>query len=89
MNVLQDTEPVARKHYSCAACHVWLLSNYGQADLSPDDWLIVEGAMADFWKIKPGQKYRKIVYKDGADLITIRARLDMDGLCQRLELFDD
>ena len=89
MEVLRDTIQTAKKFYPCDACHQWDRSGYGQNDVSADEWLTVEGAMADKWKIRRGQEYRKVVYKDGGDLVTYRARLDMDALCQRHELFDE
>lgn len=88
MQVLRDEIVTARKHYHCDACHVWSQSNYGQQDVSADDWLIVQGAEADRWKITPGQKYRKVTYRDGSELLTYRGRVDMDSLCLRHDLFD-
>lgn len=88
MQVLRDEIVAARKHYHCDACHAWLQSNYGQQDVSADDWLVVQGAGADRWKIMPGQKYRKVTYRDGGELLTYRGRLDMDALCLRHDLFD-
>ena len=44
---------------------------------------------ADKWKIRPGQRYRCVVFRDGRELVTQRARLDMDALCQRYDLYDD
>ena len=46
-------------------------------------------AKADKWKIRPGQRYRCLVFRDGRDLVTQRARLDMDSLCQKHDLYDD
>jgi hypothetical protein len=86
--VLRDTVQTARKHYPCDACHAWLRSNYGKNDVTADEWLTVEGAQADRWKIRPGTDYRKVVYVDGG-LYTYRARLDMDALCLKYELFDE
>ena len=44
---------------------------------------------ADKCKIRPGQRYRCVVFRDGRELVTQRARLDMDALCQRHDLYDD
>jgi hypothetical protein len=89
MDILRDTTQAVRKHYKCNACDLFCWSGYGQRDVSADDWLIVQGAEADGWKIKPGTQYRKVVYRDGRDLVTYRARLDMDSLCQRNDLFGE
>lgn len=89
MDALKDTKQYATKFYKCDACEVWNLSGYGKDDVIADDWLIIEGAQADRWKIRKGAQYRKVVYKDGGEFVTYRARIDMDALCHRLELFED
>ena len=89
MQVLSNTIQTARKHYSCDACQVFLRSNYGRDDVSADDWLVIEGAQADRWKITPGSKYRKMVLKDGDDILTVRNRLDVESVCKRHDLFDE
>ena len=89
MRVLSSTIQTARKHYPCDACHTFLRSNYGRDDVSADDWLVIEGAQADRWKITPGSKYRKIVLKDGDDILTVRNRLDVESVCKRHDLFDE
>ena len=88
MEILNDTIQTASKFYYCDASRQFLQSNYGQNDVSADDWLIVQGAEADKWKIKPGDKYRKVTYKDGG-FYTYRGRIDMDSLCIRNHLFDE
>lgn len=74
---LWDTVQTAKKHYNCDACATWLNSNYGPQDVSVGEWLVVQGAKADGYKILPGRKYRKIVYSDDGILVTYRERLDM------------
>lgn len=87
MRVLSSTIQTARKHYPCDACHTFLQSNYGRDDVSAEDWLVIEGAQADRWKITPGSKYRKMVLKDGDDILTVRHRLDVESVCERHDLF--
>lgn len=87
--VLRDTVQTARKHYPCDACHLWLDAGLDQQDVSADEWLVVQGARADKWRITPGMHYRKVVYIDGGAWYTYRARLDMDHLCEQQNLFDD
>ena len=89
MTKLKDTTQYATKFDSCDACAAWHRSGYGQQDVSTDDLLIIEGAQADKWKIRRGEKYRKLVYKDGGEFVTYRARIDMDALAMRLELFEE
>lgn len=87
--MLSDKIHQAKKHYSCDACELWLNSGLKEIDVSPNDWLIVEGAMADKWKILPGREYRKATFVHGNYFVTYRGRLDMDSLCSRLDLFPD
>lgn len=89
MTPLRATWQIASKDYACDACAAWHRSGYGQQDVGADDWLIIEGAQADKWKIRKGEQYRKIVYKDGGEFVTYRARIDMDALAMRLDLFEE
>ena len=89
MRVLSSTIHTARKYYWCDACNTFLQSNYGPYDVSADDWLVIEGARDDRWKITPGSKYRKLTIKDGKDILTVRNRLDVEAVCQRHDLFDE
>jgi hypothetical protein len=90
MQILRDETITARKIYHCDACRIFDNSGIGEDDLeSSDDWLIYKLAEVEEFKIHPGQKYRKCVYKDGGEIITYRGREDMDSLCQKYELFED
>ena len=89
MFVLTDEVRTARKFYDCDACEMW--RSYGPPDkeLTADERLVLDGVRADKCKIRPGQRYRCVVFRDGRELVTQRARLDMDALCQRHDLYDD
>ncbi len=89
MFVLKDEVRTARKFYACDASELWC--NYGPPSdaVTADDRLVLDGVKADKWKIRPGQRYRCVVFRDGRELVTQRARLDMDALCQRHDLYDD
>lgn len=88
MFILSDTTHRAKKFYQCDACAAWNQDGIRERDVSAEDWLIVQACKADAWKIKPGHKYRRVIYKDGG-LVTYRGRLDMDALCLRHGLFDE
>lgn len=88
--ILKDEQRTARKFYDCDASYHW--HNYGpppDVPLTADGTLVLEGAKADKWKIRPGQRYRYVVQRDGRTLDVYRARLDMDSLCQQHDLYDD
>jgi len=88
MRILSDVTHVAKKNHPCDACRQRNRSNCVKKDMSADDWLIVEAAKADNWKILRGQVYRKAVFVHEGELVTYRARLGMDALCLKNELFD-
>jgi hypothetical protein len=81
--VLRDTIQTARKHYPCDACEQWKKSGLVKEDVDELSWSAVQSAQADEWKITKGTKYRKVTYCDGGDLMSYRARLDMDMVCQK------
>ena len=89
MRFLSEKIVTAKQHHNCDASRVFLQSNYGANDISADDWLTVQACEADNWKIKPAQEYRKTVYGDMGKIYTFRARLDMDSICTRYEMYDD
>jgi hypothetical protein len=89
MFVLTDEVRTARKFYACDASEMWRSYGLPSEELTADERLVLEGVQADKWKIRPGQRYRCVVFRDGRELVTQRARLDMDALCQRYDLYDD
>lgn len=87
--VLRDEIRTARKFYDCDASEMWRSYGPPRDTVTADERLVLEGVEADKWKIRPGQRYRCVVFRDGGELVTQRARLDMDALCQRHDLYDD
>lgn len=89
MKLISDTVHTARKTYICDACIAFFNVGIELSELHPDDRLVVADAQADGCRILPGQRYRKAVYVDGGEIVTYRARLSMDALCNDLELFEE
>lgn len=88
--VLDDGLHVTRRAYDCdQARYWWEMAGLSECDVEPGDWATVQAAIAKNWRIEPGDRYRRVVYVDGGKLVTYRAGLDMENLCQRLGLFDD
>lgn len=80
----------ARKAYRCDACHWWDRSGYGIADCETEEQKhALEEAQANGWKIHPGQKYLRVTGIQDGELVTYRARPDMDELCTALDIFDE
>jgi hypothetical protein len=89
MFVLSDEERQARKFYDCDAYEAWKQMGPPDSELTADERLVLDGVRADEGKIRPGQRYRAVRFNDGAGIEVWRARLDMNSLCNRYELFDD
>jgi hypothetical protein len=89
MRILSDTIQVARKHYPCDACAAWLNSGYGERDVTPDEWLVIQGAEAAKWKITPGSKYRRMRIVEDGEMQTVRNRLDVEQVCYVHGFFDE
>lgn len=89
MFVLKDKVQVARKFYNCDASEMWRSYGLPENELTAEERLVLDGVKADKWRIRPGQRYRCLVFRDGRELVTQRARLDMDSLCQKHDLYDD
>ena len=89
MRVLSDDEVQARKFYTCDAYVAWCQAGPSDAEVAPDERLVLEGVRADKGKIRAGQRYRRVRFNDGNGIEVWRARLDMNSLCHKYELFDD
>ena len=89
MFILKDEIRTARKFYDCDASAAWRSYGPPEEELTADERLVLDGVKAAKWKSRPGQRYRCVVFRDGRELVTQRARLDMDALCQRHDLYDD
>lgn len=90
MRFLSSETVTARKEYKCDACRDFLnCADYDVNDLSEEDTKIVNSADVDKWKIKKGERYLKVVSVDSGEIQTYRAKLDMNGLCNRLGLYDE
>lgn len=88
-SIISDETLTARKHYYCDACYWWQRSGYTLDDCeTADQKLLVEAAIADKFKIKPGQAYRKVHGKDQGEFVTYRARPGMDTVIRELNLVD-
>ena len=89
MTILCEKIRTANKYHPCDACYWWDRSNYGQKDVSPDDWLIVEAAIADKFKITPGTKYLYKTFVYDGSVQNFKGRLDMDKICHKYDLYPE
>jgi hypothetical protein len=89
MRVLSDRTVKARKHHTCDASFAFNRAGLAKKDIDAEDWPVIERANTEGWKILPGQEYRNLTYVDGGELVTYKARLEMDAICQKYGLFDE
>jgi hypothetical protein len=89
MRVLSDNEVQAKNFYDCDAYVAWQQAGPPDSELTNDERLVLDGVRADKGKIRAGQRYRRVRFNDGNGIEVWRARLDMDGLCQKYDLYDD
>jgi len=89
MQILIEQIRKANKEHRCDACYWWDRSNYGEQDVTPDEWKVIESAQQDGWKIVKGQKYlfQSFVY-DGM-IQTFKGRLDIDEICKKYDLYPE
>lgn len=54
MTVLTEKLRRANKDHNCGACYWWDRSNFGEKDVTADEWLLIESAKSAGWKILKG-----------------------------------
>lgn len=92
MEVLRECKPIARKEYTCDAC-LWLTSDY---------WWRLEKGLFTFnelkeivkakqsnWNIQKGQRYRKLIIKDGGEFYVFKAIPAIDDICQKYDFYEE
>ena len=89
MELINESTPVARKHYNCDACEWTFNGDIGPEFYTADELLLIDAAKADKRKILPGQQYVKQTLRDGRELLTYRARVDMHKICLKYDMFLD
>lgn len=83
------TSPVAKKDYPCQAS-VWIDdAGLKEDDYSEEDWAVIEKAKAENWMIKKGTQYSKIEGKWEGEFSVFRARVDLDNICHKYQLYPD
>ena len=83
-----EKQVVARKRHECAASGEFLRSGYGQVDIEPDDWLIVQAAKADKWEVKPNERCLVVSgFYEGRPFRYYK-RIDMDNICIKYDLYE-
>ncbi len=83
------SQPVARKDYPCQAAHWIDNAGYTEGDYEPEDWAVIEKAEAEGWKILKGTQYTKTEGKWEGEFDVYRARLDLDAICNKYEIYQD
>ncbi|TVO75106.1 hypothetical protein [Sedimenticola selenatireducens] len=80
--------PVAKKAYRCDACE-WINNvPIDECDLADDERHAISAAKADRYKILKGQKYIKVRGIWEGTWQTFRARIDINNICQRHDIYE-
>ena len=84
------TQPVARKEYNCEASD-WIDNTIGwdESEFEPQDVETIRKARAERFKILPGTKYVKVSGFWDGDTSVFRARIDLDDICKRYDLYQE
>ena len=83
------TTPVARKDYHCEASDWICNASYPDEDYDPEDLETINKARNESWKILKGQKYLKVSGKFEGEFCTFRARIDLEEVCKKYDLYPD
>jgi hypothetical protein len=88
MDVLVDEIVTARKTYFDDAYFSVMEFVYDEI-FSYQEYREIIKVKKQKGKILPGQKYRRLVYKDNGQLITWRESLSMSNLMHKYELYEE
>ena len=88
-DVYTETKPVARKDYLCNACEIITDNSLGERDFSPEEWIVIELAKSEGFKILKGTKYIKVKGIYEHEPSTFRARMDIDEICRENGFYED
>lgn len=88
ITILAERTPTAQKLYHCDAWpFVQEMLNQGVYTLA--EYRQIAKAKQRNFCIHPGDRYIRIVYKDGGDLCTFRAIPSLDAIATKYDLYDE
>ena len=87
-DVASTNEPIARKTYRCDAADWIINSGLCEGDYDPADWAVIRNAEKENYKILPGTKYINIRGLWDGEWSTFRARIELEVICQKYELYE-
>ena len=88
IRTIHESNPVARKVYTCDAC-LFVMDALGCVPFEIADMRKIVLARRDDWQIKPGVRYIRQFNTDGAEQWTFRAIPAMHEICLEYELYPD
>jgi len=83
-----ETIQKARKDYHCSASDWIDESGMCEEDFDEEDWLTVQKAWDEEYKILKGTEYIKVVGRWEGEFNVFRARNDLDEICKKYELYE-
>ena len=88
IQVIKETNPVARKDHYCDACTYLLEVGYNGIGLSFHEYRDIVKAKRNGYKIKKGSKYLNQFNTDGGDCWSFKAIYEIHRICVRLDIYD-
>ncbi len=89
VEILSETNPVARKEHDCLACDWLNKSGYAnEADLTPSEWQAYQLAESDCFKIKKGDIYVRQNNKFDGEVYTFKAIPAIHDICIKYDLYE-
>lgn len=85
----RHSEPKASKDYDCEASVFLEDTGYGEDDFEKEEWLIIEKARSEGFKILKGTVYDKLEGKWEGDWAVFRSRQDINGICLKYGFYPD
>ncbi len=82
----KTTTQKARKDYECEASE-WILNACDPDEFSKEDREVIEKAKSEEFMIRKGEQYTKTTGKLEGEFTTFRARLDMNAICIKYDLY--
>jgi hypothetical protein len=86
--IIEQTEPIARKDHDCMACE-WLVNSDIIDYLTFSEKRAVVRAKRNGWKIKKGQQYIRQFNKGCGEVWVFKAIPEIHDICLEYDLYED
>lgn len=88
-DLIRATSHKANKDHPCSACEWFGQSNFGQSDVTADEWQEIKSAEADGWKVKRGMQYIRQAVKHDGEVCVLKFRPEIHAICLKYDLYPE